>query len=692
MTLMAQSPKANGLKGPDNETLLAEVRDITQSELWKKVEKFYKNIHSPSFGKLSGADDLSVSPNGKQLAFTGQVWTSLEEPPKSQVYVLDLPGETRLGFESQPIAVTQGSHNSKKPKWSPDGKALAFLSDRVSKGKYEVFTYKIDRIGDAVQLCSAPLEGVVEDFAWSRDGKEILIGLAAFSLPKSGFEGSGPLIEIPDNAPAWMPALRTDHTATDVRSLWIHDIESGQTRRVSQLARNVWKFGWCGDGEAIALVSDRPREGAYKESALVRMSLVDGSETVIIPKGYKFFIGQPTASPSGSTVAFIESVGGDRTKLAGSIVCIDLRTGNEVRITPDVDVSAISWTSEETLSGMGLRDLTSVALEFNILTRSIREVWSTTNACGPSYPQPAMTPSGGFVIVRHGWKLPHEIGIVSKIGDYRKVLSITDDGKQWLLSQLGESQAISWKAPDGLDIQGYLYLPTGGQKPYPLVLNVHGGPISAFVDQWMGYRAWVAFLVAHGYAVFNPNPRGSLSRGRAFTQMVIGDVGGGDAQDLLSGLDHLVSKGIADPSRLGVIGGSYGGYQSAWLTTLTRRFAASIPISPVSDWNLQWLSSDVRELYLDNKPFDMNSLYFTRSALKFVDRCKTPTLQLIGSLDLCTPPPQAHYYHTALIDHGIKSSIVEYPLEGHGIRRFPALIDASCRMLSWFNHYMPLDK
>ncbi|KAM0255718.1 hypothetical protein ACHAQJ_005472 [Trichoderma viride] len=691
MTLTTQVPKANGHKN-ENESQLAEVRDLTQTELWKKVESFYKNIYAPSYGKLSCAEDLAVSPDGKHLAFTGQIRTSLEELPISQVYLLDLPGDSRLGYESQPVAVTQGNHNNKKPKWSPDGKNLAFLSDRVSKGKYELFSLNTGRIGDAVQLCPVPLEGVVEDFAWSHDGNQVLIGLASFSLPKSGFEGSGPLIEIPDRTPDWMPALRTDHTPTDVRSLWVHDIHGGQTRCVSQPTRNVWKFDWCGSDEAIALVSDAPREGAYRESALVRMALHDGSESAIIPKGYEFFIGQPIASPSGSTVAFIESVGGDRTKLAGSIVCVDLKTGNEVRITPDVDVSAISWTSEETLSAMGLRDLTSVALEVNILTRSIREVWSTENACGPSYPQPSMTPSGGFVIARHGWKLSHEIGIVSKIGNYRRVLSINDDGKRWLISQLGESQAISWKAPDGLDIQGFLYLPVGGQKPYPLVLNVHGGPISAFVDQWMGYRAWVAFLVVHGYAVFNPNPRGSTSRGRAFTQMVIGDAGGGDSHDLLSGLDDLVAKGIADPERLGVIGGSYGGYQSSWLPILTNRFAASIPISPVSDFNLQWLSSDVREKYLDDKPYDMSSLYFTRSPLKNADRCKTPTLQLIGSLDLCTPPPQAHYYHTALMDHGIKSCIVEYPLEGHGVRHFPALIDASCRIFSWFNHYMPVNK
>ncbi len=420
------------------------------------------------------------------------------------------------------------------------------------------------------------------------------------------------------------------------------------------------------------------------------MSMFDGSEKTIIQES-KYFMAGLAVSPSVSTVAVIESVGGSRTKLSGLIACIDIETNQREEIIPDVDIASLQWINDKTLLAMGLRDGKSVALEINTSTREIYELWSTANACGPSHPQPAVVPGRGFVIVRHGWELAPEIGVVGIDRIYHKILDFDNFGRRWLRSQLGQSHSVSWKAPDGLDIQGFLYIPPGVKKPYPTILNVHGGPISAFLDMWMGYRPWVAFLVAHGYAVLNPNPRGSLGRGREFTESVVGDAGGGDASDLLSGVDYLVSEGIADPARLGVIGGSYGGYQSAWLTTLTDRFAASIPISPISDWYLQLLSSNERSRLLDDKPYDPDGLYVRRSPLRYVHRCHTPTLQLVGTADQCTPPAQAHYYHTALLEHGVKSCIVEYPQEGHGVREFPALIDACCRMQSWFDNYMPVD-
>ncbi|KAJ4858023.1 prolyl oligopeptidase family domain-containing protein [Trichoderma breve] len=631
---------------------LAEVPDIADSQIWKQVEGFFTKVHAPSFGQLSNAEDLAVSPDGTRLAFTGYIWSSLKDGPKAHVYIVDLPAGSSMSADPVPMAVSHGPHNNKKPKWSPDGKMLVFLSDRIRAGQYQLFYLRSDRLGEAQPLVSEPLQGIIEDFSWSHDGSKILIGLAAFGLPKSGFEGSGTLVDLDVPRSQWTPIVKTDHAAMDVRSLWLHDLQSHQTRRISLPGRNIWRFAWCGPQDAVAIVSDRPGEGAYKESSLVKISLSNCVERVMVERG-EYFMAQPTASPSGSKVAFVESVGGDRTKLAGCIVCVDSKTNKQTRIASNVDISSLEWFNEETLFSMGLRDLTSVALKVDVLTH-----------------EPAGLPGGGFAVVRQGWELQPEIGLVSEAGAYTRILSFEDDGGRWLRPQLGQSHAVSWESTDGLKIQGFLYLPPKGQKPYPLILNVHGGPMSAFIDQWMGYRTWVAFLVAQGYAVLNANPRGSLGRGRKFTQGVVGDVGGGDATDLLKGLDYLVSSGVADASRLGVIGGSYGGFQSAWLTTLTNRFAAAIPISPVSDWNLQWLSSDLRQRTLDNRPYNIE----------------------MGKVDQCTPPAQAHYYHTALLDHGVKSCIVEYPKEGHGIRQFPALIDACCRMISWFGHFMPVDK
>ncbi|KAH8895271.1 alpha/beta-hydrolase [Thozetella sp. PMI_491] len=677
-----------------NETvILAEIRDLTHTELWKRTEKFFADIHAPSYGKPSNAEDLSVSPDGKKLAFTGLVWNSLEEGHKSQVYLIDLTYATDQPAGSlNPVAVTRGPHTSKNPKWSPDGKTLMFLSDRLRAGQYQLFSLATDQIGDARPMTSTPLEGIVEEFAWSNDGKSVLIGLAGFGLPKSGFEGSGFLLAKEDGSPAWMPQLKTNQQLETGRSLWVHDVQSRQTRRVSLPGRNVWRFAWCGSHEAIALVSARPEEGAYQESSVVKMSISDGSEQVLIKENGYFFT-ELTASPTGDKICVIESVGGSRTKLIGEMIWIDAKDNNsQSRLSLKMDVSSIQWTSEDTLIAMGVRDLESIAVDIHLPTQMAHELWSTANACGPSYPKITAVPSGGFVLVRHGWELAPQIGFVGIDGNYHKILDFDHPGYRQLRSQLGPSQTVSWKAPDGLEIRGLLYVPPGAQKPWPLLLHVHGGPFSAFLDHWMGYNQRVPFLVAHGFAVLNPNPRGSLGRGREFTEGVKGDVGGGDSSDVLSGVDYLVDLGVADPARLGVIGASYGGYQAAWLTTKTDLFAASVPISPVTDWQLQWMCGDERQDIFDGQPYNPESLSFHRSPLRRVHLCKTPTLQLVGTLDQCTPPPEAHYYHTALLDHGIKSSIVEYPEEGHGVRRFPAVIDACCRIFSWFNHYMPVEE
>jgi dipeptidyl aminopeptidase/acylaminoacyl peptidase len=338
---------------------------------------------------------------------------------------------------------------------------------------------------------------------------------------------------------------------------------------------------------------------------------------------------------------------------------------------------------------MGLRGLDSVMVEVDVAKKEARELWSTPDACGSTgFPSLCVLPGRSVAIVRHGWKLAPEIGVIDRDLKYHMMYSFYHPGSIWLRDQFGPSETFTWKSTDGTEIQGFLYLPSQGSAPYKTILNVHGGPFSAFSNSWMGYRPWVAFLVAHGYAVFNPNPRGSVGRGNDFAAGVKGDLGGADAQDLLSGIDHLVEKGVVDPTRLGVIGGSYGGYMTAWLTTMTNRFRAAIPISPVIDRTLQWQSSDVHQTILDDGPYRRDSLFETRSPLRHVDRVKTPTLQLVGAQDSCTPPAQAHYYHVALTQLGVRSLIVEYPLEGHGIRNFPALIDACVRMLSWFGAFV----
>jgi dipeptidyl aminopeptidase/acylaminoacyl peptidase len=199
-------------------------------------------------------------------------------------------------------------------------------------------------------------------------------------------------------------------------------------------------------------------------------------------------------------------------------------------------------------------------------------------------------------------------------------------------------------------------------------------------------------LIRHGYALFFPNPRGSSGRGQDFARRVVGDMGGADTQDYLSGLDHLVAKGVADPLRLGVTGGSYGGYMTSWLVTQDARFAAALASSPVTNHVTQHLISNIPQfdsIFLADTFRNPAGRYFQRSPIMHAHKVRTPVLNSCGALDRCTPPEEALQFHNALRENGATSVLLTYPEEGHGIRRFPTVIDFASRMVQWFAQHMP---
>jgi dipeptidyl aminopeptidase/acylaminoacyl peptidase len=254
-------------------------------------------------------------------------------------------------------------------------------------------------------------------------------------------------------------------------------------------------------------------------------------------------------------------------------------------------------------------------------------------------------------------------------------------------------ETVTWQAPDGLEIQGLLLKPSAGAAPHPLVMMVHGGPVWHYRPYWMGRRSiGTLMLLKRGYAAFLPNPRGSTGRGQGFVRPVLGDMGGADTYDYLCGLDHLVEQGIADPARLGVTGGSYGGYMTAWLITQDPRFAAAVAVSPVTNQVTEHLVSNIGyfvALFLTDTYTNPGGKYFERSPVMHAHKTKTPTLSTCGALDRCTPPEEAVQFHNALLENGVKSVLVTYPQEGHGVRKWPATADYAARLVDWFEEHMP---
>jgi dipeptidyl aminopeptidase/acylaminoacyl peptidase len=252
-------------------------------------------------------------------------------------------------------------------------------------------------------------------------------------------------------------------------------------------------------------------------------------------------------------------------------------------------------------------------------------------------------------------------------------------------------ERVTWKAPDGLEIQGYLLLPQG-KAPHPLIMNIHGGPVGHHRPAWMGRRATILMLIKRGYAVFLPNPRGSAGRGQDYARGVLGDYGGADTYDNLAGLDYLVERGLADPARLGVTGGSYGGFMTSWLITQDTRFAAAVSVAPVTNHVTAYLLSNIpqfKSLFLGDVYTNPTGKFFQRSPVMHAHQARTPMLNICGALDRCTPPQEAIQFHNALRLNGVESVLLTYPEEGHGIRQYPAAIDCTARMIEWFEAHMP---
>ncbi len=254
---------------------------------------------------------------------------------------------------------------------------------------------------------------------------------------------------------------------------------------------------------------------------------------------------------------------------------------------------------------------------------------------------------------------------------------------------LGASKVVEWQNDGGLTIQGILTVPPKevSQPPYKLILHPHGGPHSRSA---LGFDFTVRVLAAHGYAVFQPNFRGSSGYGQKFIDADRGDFGGGDMRDILSGIDHLVKEKLVDPKRQFVYGTSYGGFMTTWLVGHTKQFRAAVAQNAVTDLNMMWSLSDIQswvEWEFGGRPWEVAEKLRQHSPLTYADKVATPTLILHSRDDRRCPLPMGKAFHQALLARGVPTEMVIYPDEGHGIRQPVHREDVLRRVLAWFAKY-----
>lgn len=625
--------------------------------------------------RLRFPSDLSFTRDGTEVV--AAVRPATHEPnqsPQSRIWRFPLGGAA--------VQVTNGPGADGLPRQSPIDGTLAFTSDRALMGKMSPF---IKDAGGERPIGN--VTGTVEEMRWTADGTALIVLAADRGLDGGATNGAQRL--------AWGEG--EDPAITSPTSAWRRLLQirasDGSTTEVGPAGLSVWEFDLLGETSALAIVSTDASERGWYHAELAQIDFA--SRTAKILHRSRWQLLAPSVNPSGKHVAFLEGWSSDRGLVASDISLLDLTTGKIATVAPGgmSSITSMEWRDDQSLWFAGWSRLGSVygvtRLDGTVEWMKQEDALIGTNSFNAGIT--TAPDKKGFAAVRETGGLPPEI-VFKSAGDASAWASVSnlngDVAKDF--NAYPEIRAVAWKGKDGLDLEGMLLLPRGVSGPVPMIVDIHGGP------SWAAKHAYnpgaaIPFTAA-GYAVFLPNYRGNVGWGKAFGMLNLGDPAGAEFEDILAGIDRCVADGIADPARLGVTGGSYGGYLTAWAVATTNRFKAAVMVSGIANQiSCHYACNHDFHAFINGGPLTeerYRRVAVDRSAITRIDKPTTPTLMIHGDGDRCTPLSQGLEFYAALLERGVDSELVVYPREGHGNRERGHQIDAWRRTVDWFDRYL----
>jgi dienelactone hydrolase len=411
------------------------------------------------------------------------------------------------------------------------------------------------------------------------------------------------------------------------------------------------------------------------------------------PTSARVQISEPRVSSDGNTVVFIGGLMSDFGSTGGDVFKVPTSGGSAVNLTSGQHASATSlgFDCRGTLLVKFLRGDTSEITELNpgAADGAPHVLWSASaTLSGRSAGVSLGCPSGVQSTVLEDFTHPPEI-LAGTLGQWRP---ITSANSSW--TSPATVQSIHWK-DEGFELQGWLLLPGQGQtsignKKLPLITVVHGGPAGASVPIFLS-SGTQRTLLENGYALFLPNPRGSFGQGETFTAANVRDFGHGDLRDILTGIKAAARAAPIDDARLGITGGSYGGFMTMWAVTQTGVFKAAVAQAGISDWLSYYGENGIDQWmlpYFGASVYDDPKVYARSAPINYIRNVRTPTLEFVGENDIECPAPQTEEFWHALRDLHVPTAMVIYPQEGHALRDPAHLEDAQRRVLAWFGKYL----
>lgn len=622
--------------------------------------------------RLKSVGGALLSPDGRYVAYTVSVPRLPNEadfkngPADPELHLYDLKNKTDRVFIT-------GDDRLRALAWTPDSRHLSFLSKRKDDKKTSLYTIAVDG-GEAAKRLSWAED--IAAYSIAPDGKRVAF-LARDKKPT--------VVEKREKLGFDQEIFEEDWLST---RLYVSALDTSTNNlEPKKIEGHLSEVQWSprpGDDRLLVVVAPNP--GVDASLVYRRLHVVDLNGNLLTSFNNPGKLGPSLWSPDAAHVAYTAGVDANDPDESGFFVA-DSKSGAGKNLAAGLEgrIDSFDWRAANELVAAVSVGADSKLVSFT--TAGARKDLPSNPEL--NYLEVAVTPNGTLVTGADSWKHPRELFVNGQ--------RVTDSNP-WLRSKtLARQELISHNARDGLRLEGVLVHPLPGtvDGPAPLIMSVHGGPESHVDDGWVtGYSNPGQLAAAQGYAVFYPNYRGSTGRGVAFAKTSQGDAAGKEFDDLIDAVDYLVAQGIADKNKVGVTGGSYGGYATAWLSTrYSERFGAGVMFVGISDKVSKVGTTDIPDeeylVHARKRPWEAFDFFAERSPIRYVEKARTPLLIMHGKDDPRVHPTQSMELFRFLKVLGqTPVRLVLYPGEGHGNRKAAARYDYNLRMMQWFDHYL----
>ena len=662
-----------------------------------------RTIKAEDLYQFNTVTEVRISPDGKNVVYTVQRVDKKTEKKYTNLWITPTSN-------GKPQQFTTGDQQDGSACWSPDGSKIAFLSDRGDKEKPAQIHLIPFSGGEASRLTN--IEGEISNLSWSPDGKKILCTvrkLDAEALEREKDEGKKKLGVVARHYDrlfykldgyGYLPHERTH--------IWSVDAQSGKAKQLTDHpVYDEQNPTWSPDGKQIAFASNRSEIPDLTPDWWDIFTMPSGGgefRKVNAPEGEKNL---PSFSPDGRWIAYL-GVEGEGKWHKNTSLWIALADGSKVarNLTEKYDIHIDSSTindvgSPEFMPPTWSKD--GKRIYFNTVLHGSSKV-SSISIRGDDLRDEIGEGGvvGSFTFDQEQKHLAYFYGLINDpvqifVRDLKsgKRRQLTEFNRKLLDGiDLGSVEEVWFKGPDNNDLQGWILKPPGfdPSKKYPSIMEIHGGPLTQYGKLFMHE---FYFLAANGYVVYFSNPRGGRGYGEEHAKAIYGDWGRADYADLMAWADTIEKQPYIDPQRMGVTGGSYGGYMTVWIIGHTQRFKAAVTQRCVSNFVSMWGSSDMNWVFqqeLGNKPpFEDLQNFWDHSPIAYIGNAHTPTLVLHNEFDLRCPIEQGEQVFVALKKLGVDSEMVRFPDEFHGLSRTGRTDRKIARLnhiLRWFDKYL----